>query len=46
MLIRVDGHAVIVNQAALNIASIKPGQTIAGGEIETVNGKLNRHPGR
>jgi predicted amidohydrolase YtcJ len=40
MLTRIDGHAIIVNQAALNIAGIKPGQTIAGGKIETVNGKL------
>ncbi|MDB5005416.1 MAG: amidohydrolase [Mucilaginibacter sp.] len=40
ILHRVDGHAVIANQAALNIAGIKPGQKIAGGEIETINGKL------
>lgn len=40
MLTRVDGHAAIANQAALNIAGIKPGQTITGGTIETVNGKL------
>ncbi|MDB5031869.1 amidohydrolase [Mucilaginibacter sp.] len=40
ILNRVDGHAVIANQAALNVAGIKPGQTIAGGEIETINGKL------
>jgi hypothetical protein len=40
ILTRIDGHAVIVNQAALNIAGIKPGQTIVGGKIETVNGKL------
>ena len=40
ILTRVDGHAAIVNQAALDIAGIKPGQTITGGEIETVNGKL------
>ncbi|MFD2872599.1 amidohydrolase [Mucilaginibacter ximonensis] len=40
ILNRVDGHGAIVNQAALNIAGIKPGQNIAGGEIETVNGKL------
>ncbi len=40
ILSRIDGHAVIVNQAALNLAGIKPGQTIIGGEIETVNGKL------
>ena len=40
ILSRIDGHAVIVNQAALNIAGIKPGQTISGGKIETINGKL------
>jgi len=40
VLSRIDGHAVIVNQAALNIAGIKPGQAIAGGKIETINGKL------
>ncbi|MFI5138980.1 MAG: amidohydrolase [Sphingobacteriales bacterium] len=40
MLERIDGHALLVNQAALNIAGIKPGQTIAGGKIETINGKL------
>jgi predicted amidohydrolase YtcJ len=40
VLTRVDGHAVIANQAALNIAGIKPGQTIAGGEVETIKGKL------
>jgi predicted amidohydrolase YtcJ len=40
ILSRVDGHAVIANQAALNIAGIKPGQTITGGTVETINGKL------
>ncbi len=40
VLTRVDGHAAIANQAALNIAGIKPNQKIAGGEIETVKGKL------
>jgi predicted amidohydrolase YtcJ len=40
VLTRVDGHAIIANQAALNIAGIKPKQIIAGGEIETINGKL------
>lgn len=40
LLTRVDEHAVIANQAALTIAGIKPGQTIIGGTIETVNGKL------
>lgn len=40
MLTRIDGHAAIVNQAALNIAGIKLGQTIDGGQIETIKGKL------
>ncbi|OOQ58527.1 amidohydrolase [Mucilaginibacter pedocola] len=40
ILSRIDGHAAIANQAALNIAGIKPGQTITGGQIETVGGKL------
>ena len=40
MLTRVDGHAVIANQAALNIAGVSAGQTIPGGKIETINGKL------
>lgn len=40
ILTRIDGHALIANQAALNIAGIKPGQAIAGGVIETINGKL------
>jgi predicted amidohydrolase YtcJ len=40
ILHRVDGHAAIANQAALNVAGIKPGQKVAGGEIETINGKL------
>ena len=40
ILSRVDGHAAIANQAALNIAGLKPGKTINGGQIETINGKL------
>ncbi|WDF56010.1 amidohydrolase [Mucilaginibacter sp. KACC 22063] len=40
LLSRIDGHAAIANQAALNIAGIKPGQTINGGQIETIKGKL------
>lgn len=40
ILNRIDGHGAIVNQAALNIAGIKAGQNISGGEIETINGKL------
>lgn len=40
LLQRIDGHAVIANQAALNLAGIKPGQTVSGGVIETIKGKL------
>jgi predicted amidohydrolase YtcJ len=39
-LVRVDGHAAIANQKALDVAGIKPNQTISGGEIETKDGKL------
>lgn len=40
ILSRIDGHAAVVNDAALRMAGIKPGQTLTGGEIETKNGKL------
>ncbi|HMC99561.1 MAG TPA: amidohydrolase [Ferruginibacter sp.] len=39
-LTRIDGHALIANQMALDLAHIKPGQTIEGGTIETKDGKL------
>ena len=37
---RVDGHAAIVNQKAFDIANVKSGQTLTGGEVETKDGKL------
>lgn len=40
LLERVDGHASIANQKALDIAGVKPGQTLTGGEVETKNGRL------
>jgi predicted amidohydrolase YtcJ len=40
VLQRVDGHAAITNQKAFDIAGVKPGQTIVGGEVETKNGVL------
>ena len=40
ILSRVDGHAAIANKTALDMAGIKPGQVLSGGEVETVNGKL------
>jgi len=40
VLERVDGHAVIANKKALDIAGIAPGDKIEGGSIEVINGKL------
>ena len=40
VLQRIDGHASIANQRALDLAGIKAGQTIVGGSIETKDGKL------
>lgn len=40
VLTRVDGHASIANQKALDLAGIQAGQTIVGGSIEVKNGVL------
>jgi predicted amidohydrolase YtcJ len=40
VLKRVDGHASIANQKAMDLAGIKAGQTIVGGAIEVKDGKL------
>ncbi len=40
LLQRVDGHAAIANAKALQLAGVAAGQKIAGGEIETKNGRL------
>jgi len=40
LLTRVDGHAAIANTKALQLAGLKPGMVLTGGEIETKNGKL------
>lgn len=37
---RVDGHALIANARALELAGIRPGQKLDGGVIEVKNGKL------
>jgi predicted amidohydrolase YtcJ len=39
VLERVDGHALLVNAAALSLAGIHAGQTLVGGTIETKNGQ-------
>jgi hypothetical protein len=40
ILTRVDGHAAVVNQKALDLAGIQPGYRITGGEAEVKAGKL------
>jgi predicted amidohydrolase YtcJ len=37
---RVDGHALIANQKALDAAAIQPDDLIKGGSVEKINGKL------
>lgn len=39
-LIRIDGHAAIASQRALDMAGVHAGDTISGGQIETIGGKL------
>lgn len=38
VLQRIDGHAALVNQAALDLAGITPTTVISGGHIELING--------
>lgn len=40
LLSRIDGHAAIANQHALDIAGIKAGNQLEGGEIETKDNQL------
>jgi hypothetical protein len=40
LLIRIDGHAAIANNKALESAGVKPGDKMTGGEVEVKNGKL------
>ncbi|MEN9696582.1 MAG: hypothetical protein RLZ56_3 [Bacteroidota bacterium] len=40
LLERVDGHASIANDFALQLAGVKPGQTIEGGQFTMQDGKL------
>ncbi|HTR28060.1 MAG TPA: amidohydrolase [Puia sp.] len=39
-LVRVDGHALVANAKALELAGIHPGDKVDGGVVETKNGKL------
>lgn len=40
LLTRIDGHAAIANNKALELAGIKPGDKLTGGDVEVENGKL------
>jgi hypothetical protein len=40
LLTRIDGHAAIANQKAFDLAGIKPGDTLTGGDIEEMEGTL------
>jgi predicted amidohydrolase YtcJ len=40
MLVRIDGHALLANNKALQMAKISPSTTVAGGEIEKLDGQL------
>lgn len=40
ILSRVDGHAAIANKKALELAGVKAGDKLEGGEVEVKNGKL------
>ena len=39
ILTRVDGHAAIANKAALDLAGVKPGMNITGGDVIIIKGK-------
>ena len=40
LITRVDGHAAVANQKAIELAGIKAGDTLTGGEIEEMEGTL------
>jgi predicted amidohydrolase YtcJ len=40
LIIRVDGHAAVVNQKAIDLAGLKPGKTTPGGTVVTHDGRL------
>jgi predicted amidohydrolase YtcJ len=40
ILSRIDGHAAIANDKALQLAEVKAGDKLEGGEVEVNNGKL------
>lgn len=40
LLTRIDGHAAIANNKALELAGLKPGITLTGGTVEVKKGKL------
>lgn len=39
-LMRIDGHAILCNQKALDLAHVNSSTKVEGGEVEIINGKL------
>ncbi len=40
LITRIDGHAAVANQKALDLAGVKAGDTLTGGEVEEMEGTL------
>ncbi len=40
MLTRIDGHAVLINSKAIQLAKISPSSTVNGGSLEVIDGQL------
>ncbi len=40
LLTRIDGHAAVANQKAIDLAGVKAGDTLTGGEVEEMEGTL------
>ena len=40
LLTRIDGHAAVANNKAIEIAGVKSGDKLTGGDVEVKNGKL------
>lgn len=40
MLTRVDGHAMLVNSKAIQLAKISPSSKVSGGDVEVIDGQL------
>ena len=43
LLTRIDGHAAVANQKALDLAGVKAGDTLTGGEVEDARDRRMHH---